>query len=62
MKRKVAVCVSSLRTASWNRKGAQELITLAPHSLQPEIVEIGQLPIYNQDFDSSRNPPAAYFC
>ena len=44
MERRVAVFVGSLRTASRNRKVAQELIALAPHSLQPEIVEIGQLP------------------
>jgi chromate reductase len=29
-------------------------------SLQPEIVEIGQLPLYNQDLDDSGNPPAAW--
>ncbi len=60
MERRVAVFVGSLRTASWSRKVAQELIKLAPHSLKPEIVEIGQLPLYNQDFDDGRNPPAAW--
>ena len=60
MARRVAVFVGSLRTAAWSRKVAQELITLAPHALQPEIVEIGQLPLYNQDFDDGGNPPAAW--
>jgi chromate reductase, NAD(P)H dehydrogenase (quinone) len=60
MAKKVAVFVGSLRAASWNRKVARELIALAPSSLQPEIVEIGQLPLYNQDFDDSGNPPAEW--
>ncbi|MGE5817157.1 MAG: NADPH-dependent FMN reductase [Deltaproteobacteria bacterium] len=60
MERRVAVFVGSLRTASWSRKVTRELITLAPHSLQPEIVEIGQLPLYNQDFDDNGKPPAAW--
>ena len=58
MEKRIAVFVGSLRTASWSRKVARALI--APHSLQPEIVEIGQLPLYNQDFDDSGNPPAAW--
>ena len=60
MERKVAVIVGSLRTESWSRKVARELIALAPHSLQAEIVEIGHLPLYNQDFDDNGNPPAAW--
>ena len=60
MERRCAVFVSSLRAASWSRKVARELIALAPHSLQPEIVEIGQLPLYNQDFDDNGNPPAEW--
>jgi len=54
--KRVAVVVGSLRTSSWNRKVTQELITLAPYSLRPEIVEIRQLPLYNQDFDDSGKP------
>jgi chromate reductase, NAD(P)H dehydrogenase (quinone) len=60
MARKVAVFVGSLRAASWSRKVARELIALAPPSLRPEIVEIGQLPLYNQDFDDGGNPPAEW--
>lgn len=60
MARKVAVFVGSLRAASWNRKVARELIALAPASLQLEIIEIGKLPLYNQDFDDGGNPPAEW--
>jgi chromate reductase len=51
----VAVLVVSLRKGSLNRKVAQVLIELAPSSLKPEMVEIGHLPLYNQDLDG--NPP-----
>ena len=53
-----AVVVGSLRKDSINRKVATALIELAPASLKLGIVEIGQLPIYNQDEDVS--PPAAW--
>jgi chromate reductase len=56
--KKIAVFVGSLRKESFNRKMARELIKVSPDSLKLEIVEIGGLPIYNQDFDD--NPPAAY--
>ncbi len=54
--RKIAVFVGSLRKASFNRKMAQALIALAPSSLSLEIVEIGQLPLYNQDLDEEGTP------
>jgi chromate reductase, NAD(P)H dehydrogenase (quinone) len=54
----VAVFVGSLRKDSINRKIANALAELAPSSLKLTIVEIGQLPLYNQDADAS--PPAAW--
>ena len=57
MTHKVAVLVGSLREGSWTRKVAKALIALAPASLAPEIVEIGQLPLYNQDLDDRKTPP-----
>ena len=56
---RVAVLVGSLRKASINRKLALALADLAPPSLQLEIVEIGDLPLYNEDIDVSP-APAAY--
>jgi chromate reductase len=44
----------SLRKASFNRKVAHALVELAPAGLTLAIVEIGQLPIYNQDGDENR--------
>lgn len=56
--RKIAVIVGSLRKESFNRKVAKTLMLLAPSSLDMEIVEIGQLAMYNQDDDG--NPPPTY--
>jgi chromate reductase, NAD(P)H dehydrogenase (quinone) len=56
--RKIAVIVGSLRKESFTRKVAKTLIMLAPSSLELGIVEIGQLPLYNQDEDAQ--PPATY--
>jgi len=58
--KKIGVIVGSLRRESWNRKLALALMKLAPPSLTLEIVEIGQLPLYNQDFDDDGNPPAEW--
>ncbi len=55
---KIAVIVGSLRKESYNRKMAKALMKLSPDSLKLEIVEIGELPLYNQDLDD--NPPAAW--
>src|SRR5215469_10426540 len=54
----IVVLVGSLRKESFNRKMAHALIELAPPALKLEIVEIGQLPLYNQDMDA--NPPAVW--
>ncbi len=54
--RDVAVLVGSLRKESFNRKLAKALIALAPKSLKLEIVEIGNLQLYNQDLDASPPP------
>ncbi len=56
--KKIAVIVGSLRKGSYNRMMAKALMALAPESLNFEIVEIGGLPLYNQDLDD--NPPAAW--
>jgi len=56
--KKIAVLVGSLRKESLNRKMANALISLAPESLDLEIIEMGQLPLYNQDLDD--HPPQAW--
>lgn len=56
MVKKIAVLVGSLRKESWNRKLALTLIKLAPSSLALQLIEIGQLPLYNQDPDDQNTP------
>lgn len=51
----VAIFVGSLRKESLNRKLANALIKMAPKMLKMEIVEIGHLPLFNQDFEA--DPP-----
>jgi chromate reductase len=58
--RNVAVLVGSLRKESFNRKTALAVAALAPASLKLEIVEIGDLPLYNQDLEDANQKPAAW--
>jgi chromate reductase, NAD(P)H dehydrogenase (quinone) len=56
--KKIAVLIGSLRRGSYSRKMANTLIKLAPESLMLEIVEISDLPMYNQDLDEA--PPGTW--
>jgi chromate reductase len=58
MARDVVVLVGSLRKASLNRKTANALRELAAGLLNLEIVEIGDLPLYNEDLEAA--VPAAW--
>lgn len=55
MAHEIAVLVGSLRKGSFSRAMAKALIELAPSSLSLRIVEIGALPLYDQDIEE--NPP-----
>jgi len=54
---KVAVIVGSLRRESINRRFAQALARLAEGTLEFELVELGDVPMYNEDL--WQNPPPA---
>ncbi len=58
MPRDIAVIVGSLRAGSLNRLTAKALAAMAPETLKLETVEIGDLSLYNQDFDN--DPPASW--
>lgn len=60
MTRKIAVIIGSLRRDSYNRKMANNLLTLAPETLKLEIVEIGGLPLFNQDYDDEGKTPESW--
>jgi chromate reductase len=57
--RDIAVIIGSLREGSFSRKTALALAKLSPAGLKLEIVEIGELPLYNQDLDPGA-PPASW--
>jgi chromate reductase len=50
----IAVVVGSLRRDSFNRRLATALAKLAPPEFSFDQVEIGDLPLYNQDDDASQ--------
>jgi NAD(P)H-dependent FMN reductase len=54
----VAVLVGSLRRDSLSRKVAGALSALAPPALRCSTVEIGDLPLYNEDLDNGDPPPS----
>lgn len=55
---KIAVLTGSLRKESFSRKMAKALAAVAPESLSLDIIEMGGLPLYNQDIEE--HPPAAW--
>jgi chromate reductase, NAD(P)H dehydrogenase (quinone) len=55
MSYKIAIIVGSLREGSLNRKMARAICAIRDDNLDCSMVEIGDLPLYNQDLDA--NPP-----
>jgi chromate reductase len=53
---KIAIVVGSLRKDSINRKVARSLCSMAHDRLNCDMVEIGDLPLYNQDYDADSPP------
>jgi chromate reductase len=52
---KIAIIVGSLREGSINRKVARSICGIRGDNLECHMVQIGDLPLYNQDLDA--NPP-----
>jgi chromate reductase len=52
---KIAIIVGSLREGSLNRKVARSICGLRNDNLDCSMIEIGDLPLYNQDLDN--DPP-----
>ena len=57
---KIAILVGSLREGSINRKVARSICALRDDNLDCSMVEIGDLPLYNQDYDGAPNEPPQY--
>jgi chromate reductase len=55
---KIAIIVGSLRKESLNRKVARSICAIRYDNLDCSMIEIGDLPLYNQDNDE--DPPKQY--
>jgi chromate reductase, NAD(P)H dehydrogenase (quinone) len=58
--KQIGVLVGSLRAGSYCRAVATAAAELAPASLELHMLEIGDLPLYNQNMDDNGAPPEAY--
>ena len=56
----VGVVVGSLRKESFSQKIASFAASLFPEDIRIEWIEIGQLPLYNQDYDGEEKTPEEY--
>ena len=54
--KKIAIIVGSLRRDSFNSQLANALTKLAPPDFTFSFIEIGDLPLYNQDDDANQAP------
>jgi chromate reductase len=57
---KIGVFVGSLRKASFCKKIARCVSSLMPDSFETKFVEIGNLAMYNQDYDDEGTTPEAW--
>ena len=55
---KIGVVVGSLRKESFSRKIANNVAKLFPEGYEAEFIEIGNLPLYNEEYDG--NSPEEY--
>ena len=56
----IGIIVGSLRRGSFCRSVAKAAASLAPEGLSFQFIEIGDLPMFNQDFDDDGNTPEAW--
>ena len=57
---KIAILVGSLREESLNRRVAQSICAIRGDHLECSMVQIGKLPLYNQDYDPLPEQPEEY--
>jgi chromate reductase len=57
---RIAILVGSLREGSINRNIGRSMCALRGDNLECSMVEIGDLALYNQDYDNSAQEPEAY--
>lgn len=60
MSKKIGIIVGSLRKGSFTRSIANELKAQLPEGYQGEILEIAQLPLFDQDYEAPGETPESY--
>lgn len=60
MSKRIGFIVGSLRKASYNLKVVNTLIELLPEGYEGEIIEIRDLPMYNEEIDQEGNTSEEY--
>ena len=60
MSKRIGVLVGSLRNGSFTRSIAEAMMELFPETYVVEDIEIGHLPIFNQQYDDDGDLPESY--
>ncbi|WP_428232624.1 NADPH-dependent FMN reductase [Flavobacterium sp.] len=60
MSKVIGIVAGSLRKESFSKKLAKAVVAMAPDGFDFKIINLAELPIYNQDFDDHNEVPAAY--
>ncbi len=60
MSKKIGIISGSLRKGSYTSQIARAAKELFPASVEAVFIEIGQLPLFNQDFDDEGRTPESY--
>lgn len=55
---KIGIVVGSLRKEAFSKKVASNVAKMFPDTCSTEMIEVGNLPLYSEEYDS--NPPAEY--
>lgn len=57
---KIGIIVGSLRKEAFSKKVAKHVVSLIPDKHETEFIEIGNLPLFNQDFEEDLGTPEEY--
>lgn len=60
MSSKIGIIAGSLRKASYSKKIANAIVSMAPANFDFKIISLDDLPVYNQDFDDFNQVPESY--
>lgn len=60
MNKQIGIIVGSLRKESYSKKVAKEISKMLPDGFEPHFIEIGDLPLYNEDLDADSLVPRTW--